>query len=596
MALINMDCGIPGRLGLAMQKLQDDHFTKEDPILDRWLHHSELTYQTPSPNLIYEPQYSRYSPVDYSQSSLAYKQPRDRTSHTSDSPDDLLQFYQSYNNELNLKFQHMQTIPASLFNFSDISSLNLSHTGLTRLPPEIGSLCKLNRLDLSNNYLESLPAELGLLVHLKTLNLYGNRIVYLPTQMGSLGRLEKLYLDRNPIDSKQKEAYTKGGIPTLIRHLQHSAPKLEPPKPRQVLDLVDSARSNINNRLSVLSYNTLSAKSADPKRYSSVTADVLAWESRRKVILGEIEEQISDVVCLQEVDTQHYHDYWEPRLKTLGYKGSFQSKIQPGNGDADGCATFWRREKFILLEKRVINLTELAIHQPGLRDIYGNVFTRASKDNIAILTFLQDRLTGARTIVANTHLTANPTFTDVKIVQAAVLLKELYNVAEDYATRSPLNYPYYDDAVCDASLQAEIQLLARPLQYASYYDIPLVLAGDFNSLPNSAVYQLLSTGQLEPYHKDFAGYSYGELTSMGFSAPYYLTSAYEGTNEDANFTIYTPNFKGTVDYVWYNPVAMQATRVLGPADDEYTKKVPGFPCQHFPSDHIKLAAEFAYWG
>ena len=439
------------------------------------------------------------------------------------------------------------------------------------MPPEIGNLRKLRRLNLSENYLEALLIELGLLIDLRILNLYGNRIACLPSQLSSLGKLEKLFLDRNPIAPKQKEAYAKGGIPALIKHLHSNAPALSPPKPRRVLDLVDFANSSVNNRISVLSYNTLNARSANPAWYSSVPSDVLAWKLRREAILSEINEQSSDVVCLQEVDSQHYHDFWEPQLNALGYVGIFQSKMRPGNSDEDGCATFWRDRRFVLLEERPISLTTAAINCQWLHDANGNVFTRASKDNIAIVAFLQDRLTGVCTIVANTHLVASHSYKDVKIVQAAVLLEELTKITADYATRLPLLYP-------------------------SLYDIPLVLAGDFNSLPNSAVYQLLSTGHLEPYHEEFGGHSYGGLTTMGFRSPYCLASAYEATGEDSNFTIYTPHLKGTVDYIWYNRAAMQATRVLGPADDAYTKKVPGFPSEHFPSDHVKLVAEFAYWG
>ena len=545
-----------------------------------------------SPSIYHDQKLTCFKALPYSQAS------KSQTRCSTREQIDLQQFYQPSNNEMNLKFQVKQTIPPALFCYSDLTSLDLSHCGLARLPPEIGNLRKLRRLDLSQNYLETLPMELGLLVDLRTLNLFGNKIKCLPSALSSLGRLDKLFLDRNPIVPKQKEAYAKGGIPALMRHLRSNAPKLEPPKPRQLLDLVEPAISNVNNKFRVLSYNLLSPQSAVPARYSSVSSDVLAWESRQKAILGEIAEEKCDVLCFQEVDPHHYHNYWRPQLEALGYIGIFHSKIRYGNGDADGCATFWSHTRFTLHEDHLINLAEAAIQCSLLHDENGNVFTRANKDNIAIVTILQDHLTATPMIVANTHLVANHSYKDVKVVQAAVLFEKLGNIATDCAERLVPRYADNDGTLRDASLQAKTRLLAsrQHTSSPSFYDIPLILAGDFNSLPNSAVYQLLSTGYLEPNHEDFDGFSYGHLTQFGCQFPHFLTSSYEATGEDCNFTIYTPHLKGTVDYIWYNRAAIQATRVLGPADDAYTKKVLGFPSEHFPSDHIKLVAEFGYWG
>ena len=260
--------------------------------------------------------------------------------------------------------------------------------------------------------------------------------------------------------------------------------------------------------------------------------------------------------------------------------------------EVDGCATFYLERRFALLESRLIDLAAAALHRPELHDNYGNIFSRVMKrDNIAVVTFLQNRQTGTRTIVANTHFDANPSFQDVKDVQAAVLLEELTNVAFDYAARSPFNYSFFSPVTANVSTGVRHPLTAPPVSYPTGNDIPLILAGDFNSLPSSAVYQLLSTGHLPPAHPDFDGYTYGNLTTNGFSHPSRLTSAYAQIDTES-FTMYSPNLKGTIDYIWYNAAGLQATSILGPVDDTYTKKVPGFPSKHFSSDHVKLVAEF----
>ena len=224
---------------------------------------------------------------------------------------------------MSLRWQKLHTIPAALFDFSDITSLDLSHNRLTQLPPGIGNLRKLYYLDLSNNSLQSLPTELGMLVGLKTLNLYNNRLTRLPYQLGSLRRLKNLCLDQNPLALEQKAAYAKDEPQTLIKYLQEMAPEMEPPEARKTIDLGQPVNVDAKDKISVLSYNTLSHVSATPERYSSVPTNVLSWETRREAILGEITEQRSDVFCLQEIDTENYHDYWTPQLRMLGYAGVF---------------------------------------------------------------------------------------------------------------------------------------------------------------------------------------------------------------------------------------------------------------------------------
>ncbi len=74
--------------------------------------------------------------------------------------------------------------------------------------------------------------------------------------------------------------------------------------------------------------------------------------------------------------------------------------------------------------------------------------------------------TGSRFVVANTHLFWNPDKTQVKLVQAQYLLEQL---------RAALTV-WREDAV--------------------------LLAGDFNSLPPSGVFEYITTGRLGPAHSD----------------------------------------------------------------------------------------------
>ena len=81
--------------------------------------------------------------------------------------------------------------------------------------------------------------------------------------------------------------------------------------------------------------------------------------------------------------------------------------------------------------------------------------------------------------------------------------------------------------------------------------------------------------------------------------PFSLREAYvhaEGTPDELPFTNYPPGFADVIDYIWYSTNTLEVTSLLSGVDQEYIKRVPGFPNYHFPSDHLSLLAEFTVKG
>ena len=66
----------------------------------------------------------------------------------------------------------------------------------------------------------------------------------------------------------------------------------------------------------------------------------------------------------------------------------------------------------------------------GEHDIFNRVMPR---DDIAVVAFLENRATGTRFIVTNVHVFWNPAFTDVKLVQVAILLEGIKTFANRWA-------------------------------------------------------------------------------------------------------------------------------------------------------------------
>ena len=59
---------------------------------------------------------------------------------------------------------------------------------------------------------------------------------------------------------------------------------------------------------------------------------------------------------MQEVQSTHFADFWQPRLAEAGYAAIFKKKgndmyIATNTVAIDGCATFFKRTRFQLVKK-----------------------------------------------------------------------------------------------------------------------------------------------------------------------------------------------------------------------------------------------------
>jgi CCR4-NOT transcription complex subunit 6 len=215
------------------------------------------------------------------------------------------------------------------------------------------------------------------------------------------------------------------------------------------------------------------------------------------------------------------------------------------------------------VDEHVIEFVSLVTGRLEFRqsaDIFNRVMP---KDNIALVALLRHVATGEDVVVANPHMTWDPAFADVKLVQTALFMDEL---GRRYR-RAPSSTGG-----------------AGP---------PLVICGDFNSLPGSAVYQFVANGHLAKGHADLAGRAYGPYTEEDLHHRFRLASAYAPLGE-LPFTNRTPGFTGTIDFVWYSLDRLAVCAVLGPVPQDYSDRIVGMPNVHFPSDHVSLCVELAF--
>eukprot|EP00249_Psilotum_nudum_P020176 c27589_g1_i1 orf=780-2651(-) len=344
----------------------------------------------------------------------------------------------------------------------------------------------------------------------------------------------------------------------------------------------------------VLSYNVLADLYATSDMYSYCPPWALSWAYRRQNLLREIVGYQADILCLQEVQSDHFDEFFAAELEKHGYMAVYKKKtaeVYTGSAYAiDGCATFFRRDRFSLVKKYEVefnkaaqSLTEALLPSAQKKA----ALSRLLKDNVALIVVLEAKdsvsgegppAPGKRQLlcVANTHIHANPELKDVKLWQVHTLLKGLEKIAASA-------------------------------------DIPMLVCGDFNSVPNSAPHSLLSSGRVDPSHPELAFDPLGILrpaSKLCHQLP--LVSAYSAfakmaggnsgleqqrqridlTTNEPLFTNCTRDFLGTLDYIFFTADSLTVESLLELLDEESLRKDTALPSPEWSSDHIALLAEF----
>ncbi|XP_022111639.1 CCR4-NOT transcription complex subunit 6-like [Acanthaster planci] len=519
-----------------------------------------------------------------------------RRQHRIMSPEDLVSGKKPHWEQLEI-VGTIRNLSPQLWNLRFLTALYLNDNNLTRVPAEICKLTSLTHLDLSANKLRSLPVELGDLVTLRELLLNNNYLRSLPFEMGRLFQLQVLGLKGNPLNSDVLGIYNEhNGTPRLLSYmLDNISPPNTLPPTRPWIHINDPDRSRPAAIFSVMSYNVLCDKYATKQLYGYCPTWALSWDYRRKGIMDEILHASADLICLQEVETDQYFNFFYPSLHKHGYDGVFSPKSRAKTMSeherkyVDGCAIFFRTSKFGLVKEHLVEFNQLAMaNADGNEDMLNRVMT---KDNIGLAVLLETRAgcydssapapDNARQLmlVANVHIHWDPEYSDVKLIQTIMFMNELKKIMdEESVSFRPGGTPRSQDTC----------------------PIPLVLCGDLNSLPDSGVLEYLENGKVSVHHEDFKDIHYKVLRNFSSSTesnghithPFSLRRAYH--NQPMQYTNYTYEFKGVIDYIFTSSNFMSTLGVLGPVEQEWLdqSKIVGCPHASVPSDHFSLLTEF----
>ncbi|XP_028253971.1 protein angel homolog 2 [Parambassis ranga] len=237
------------------------------------------------------------------------------------------------------------------------------------------------------------------------------------------------------------------GVPQPVRPLQrHWEACCTEPRPPGVSTVFD---------FSVMSYNVLSQELLQDNAYLYQHCDpaILSWDYRLPHLLKEIQLHNADIMCLQEVQADHYQNQMKPALQSLGYHCEYKKRT---GKKPDGCAVVFKNSRFSLVSSNPVEF-----FRPG--------DALLDRDNVGLVLLLQPKDSVGQSdpssfiCVANTHLLYNPRRGDIKLAQLAILLAEISRLS---------SLP--GGSTC-----------------------PVVLCGDFNSTPQSPLYSFLTKGCLD---------------------------------------------------------------------------------------------------
>ena len=278
--------------------------------------------------------------------------------------------------------------------------------------------------------------------------------------------------------------------------------------------------------IKIFSYNIL-ADYLNSHEYIKVNKKFLDNQFRIKLLLKKFKKIVkkNTIICLQEVGPL--------QLSSLYL---FFKKLKYDCINYHDLAIFFPSSYQVKLSE-VNRISELASKCKCLtgkkKKLAENI--KEFRHSYILLTLIKKK---KQFTVCNTHLVSNPKFDKIKILQSYLLAKRLENLKKT------------------------------------------ILCGDFNSMPDSKVYQLLSSGKINyPY--------YGTLRLKNK-----LDSVYNILHNEKNITTHTSNigtikFTETIDYIWISN-DINPTKTLPILDREKANTKDFIPDKKQPSDHYLI--------
>ncbi|CAI2349760.1 unnamed protein product [Caenorhabditis sp. 36 PRJEB53466] len=264
---------------------------------------------------------------------------------------------------------------------------------------------------------------------------------------------------------------------------------------------------------------------------------------------------------LQEVDAHRYKNHINPLFKHMGFTSIFSKKT---NNNSEGVVLSFDNSLFELVREETFVIKDLALEENNadLRDLMEQSKTTKdrfmSRPTVLQVVVIREKRSGTIVVCANTHLHHQPKEEHLKVMQTTACIRKVTEVYEKQKAEN------------------------------SNVKVRVLFGGDFNTLPNKASYNILSTGT---FPSDDEVWSCDENltgTELKIKQPMdCLSGVFEYTN-------YTKDeagngFSGCLDYIW--GIDVSTVRVCPMPPHEKVTKYTALPSEISPSDHLPVIVD-----
>lgn len=324
----------------------------------------------------------------------------------------------------------------------------------------------------------------------------------------------------------------------------------------------------------LVSYNILAQVYVKSSFFPHSPTSCLKWKARSQDVLMELKNLNSDFLCIQELDG--YDSFYKSNMESLGYSGLY---IQRTGQKKDGCGIFYRPRSAELVLEEEIHYNDLL----NLID-YGNVPTEIERNDT--LDFdRREESSGEDSTKDNDHGDGeDPNDPHVRLKRDCVGLLAAFKLSDpsNHLIVVANTHIYWDPNWADVKLAQVKYLLKRVSQFQEvvsnkFSSTPsVIVAGDFNSTPGDEVYRYLVSANSDS------------------EAPrIQLCSLYATNGGEPPFTNCTPDFTGTLDYIFLSDISyLKPVSLLEVPGPESADIIGGLPNHYHPSDHLPIGADF----
>jgi len=319
-------------------------------------------------------------------------------------------------------------------------------------------------------------------------------------------------------------------------------------------------------------------ESSRVKKFHYCQPGVLTSSLRLRKVTDFVSAQKPDIACFQELDRPMLEHLQSEFPQSLKMGSLFMNESIPSR---DGCGVFYNSDRFDLVSSKAVRFNNIVEKHLGSlihaarSDPSPFSLTRAlsreltEKLNLVVMAKLRDRASGKQLLACSSHLFWDPAYPDIKLLQAYLLGLEV----SEYAAGS--------EAV--------------------------IIGADLNSVPScSGVYELLmGSGRVDIDHPDhpvslrsnktnkrLVGVSADDVPALQLFKPF--TSCMKAlTGSEPQFTNYTANFKGCLDYVMVSGNIKPVSALPVPEESEL-KSETALPNSKWPSDHLPLVVDLEF--